>query len=136
MNDVKFSVLKLSDLVTGFTSALNDWVFSTNPSIKKAGFAVVLSIVSRIVSDNIYSPLGSVYTSQSSKNQIIVGLMSGLGSMLMRRKNVLRDMHMSVISDLQSEWILKALAGTLNSAGVVDYTTFDIDIVGPFPKKA
>ena len=136
MSDLTFSVLKLSDLVTGFTSALNDWVFSTNPSIKKAGFSIVLSIVSRIVSDNIYSPLGSVYTSQSSKNQIIVGLMSGLGSLLMKRRSVLRDMHLSVISDLQSEWILKSIASTMNSAGATDYQTFDLDLVGPFPKKA
>ena len=126
------SLLKTSDILTTLTRALNDWVYSKQPSVKKSAFAMVVSIISRIVSDNMGFALGGKYTSQSSKNQIVVGLVNGLGAAIMR-KPVLVNMMEGVQSDLQAEWVLKALSTTLIESEQLNAgTKFDIDLFGPY----
>ena len=119
--------LKTSDLMTAVTRGFNDYVYGRSLSVKKSGFAVLVSIFARLVSTN-FQPLlggaGETYTSQSSKNQIVVGLVNAVAAMAMKQ-NPLRTAMDAVSADLTAEWVLKALGTTIgNKQESWDYTIF------------
>ena len=120
------SILKVSDLLTALTRAFNDYVYGRSISIKKAGFAVLVSMISRMLSDNIQPVLGGEYTDQSSKNQIVVAVINAIAG-AMWKQNPVRTAMDGVSADLTAEWLMKALGTTFGNPT----QTWDISLIPP-----
>ena len=123
----KFDILKTSDLFTTFTYSFNDWVYGRSPSIRKGAYAMLVSIFSRLISDNMPAvALGGKYTSVSSKNQIVVAILGAMRGFWMK-SSPLRSSMDQVSADLTAEYLLKAM-GQVYSTGVEGATVNDFDI--------
>ena len=125
---VTWNLLTASDFLTTFTFSFNDWVYGRTPGIKKSAYAFLVSMLSRFVSDNIpVAALGGTYTSKTSKNQIVVGILGGMRALWMKQ-GVLRGAMDQVSADLTAEWMLQALGQVYGIAGENDTKTFDWSI--------
>ena len=124
-NGFKIDLLRTSDLMTVVTRSFNDYVYGKSVTVKKAGFAVLVSVVSRLFSDNFQNLLGQTKTTQSSKNQIVVGVINAVAAMAMKQ-SPLRGAMDGVSADLTAEWILNALGNTIGDPK----QTWDFSVIG------
>lgn len=95
-------ILKLSDIGTAATTAIFTSVYGGTPSARRSAEAVLISVLSRIMSTNFPSLTGGASTSSDTKNQIWVALVTGLVAAGMKR-NVARSIVQAVSADLLSE---------------------------------
>ena len=121
-NGFKLDLLRTSDLMTVLTRSFNDYVYGRSVTVKKSAFAVLVSIISRLFSDNFTKILGGTDTTQSAKNQIVVGVVNAVAAMAMKQ-SPLRGAMDGVSADLTAEWIMNALGNTIgNPKGTWDFS--------------
>lgn len=124
---VSITLLKSSDLFTVFTRAFFDWVYNKQITVEKGGIAFLISILSRLVSDNV--PLFAVQ-SKSAKNQVIVGLLNGLVAVV-QKERFLRSVSIGVSSDLLAEYLITGIGTMFEGLKRERYDgiTFDVPII-------
>jgi hypothetical protein len=102
------SILTLSDLGTAVTSYGFQMVYGSKPSGKRAAEAVLISVISRILSRNFPNMLGSDSTEEITKNYIVVGVINAMVAAGMNR-SISREVVTGVASDLLSDQVFKSL---------------------------
>ena len=124
---VTLTLLKSSDIFTVFTRAFFDWVYDKQFTVKKGGTAFIISVLSRLLSDNI--PMFGIQTF-SVKNQVVVGLLNGMVAVV-QKKRFLRSVSIGVQTDLLAEYLITFVGTVFEGLKKerFDGITFDVPIV-------
>ena len=101
-------LLKFSDITTAGTSSLISYVYGQQPTARRATEGVLISVLSRIISQNFPKLTGGEKATAQTKNQIVVGILNALLASGMNR-SVAKSVVQGISSDLLAEQAFKMM---------------------------